>query len=51
MQTIATLFTGIMTHLRVAVGNATGLRSADAHLAWRDAPRTALLTLLWNRIG
>ena len=51
MPTIASLFSTILAGLRAAVANSSALRSANPAHAWRDKPRTALLVLVWGRIG
>ena len=51
MPTLSTIFTTILTGLRAAVANSSALRSANPAHAERDRARTALLVLVWGRIG
>ena len=51
MTTIATIFTTILAGLRAAVANSSALRSVNPDHAERVRARTALLVLVWGRIG
>ena len=51
MPTIATLFSAILAGLRAAVANSSALRSLNPAHAERVRARTALLVLVWGRIG
>ena len=51
MPTIATLFSTIIAGLRAAVANSSALRSMNPDHAERVRARTAMLVLVWGRIG
>ena len=51
MTTLSTLFSVILTGLRAAVANSSALRSLNPAHAERVRARTALLVLVWGRIG
>ena len=51
MPTIASLFSTILAGLRAAVANSSALKSANPAHAERARARSALLVLVWGRIG